>query len=237
MPRREMLVMRSYRFRQIASALIGLSLLLSAFYFGYKGSHQLLRARSLIAARNDLTTYVPVRDIRDSELLDGSLYRTITSADNKGALGGTNLLAVVAAVCQGCAEASEQWEDLVNRLGAEPVHIRIVSLDGVIPDLPALRRLAQRKVPFRVISPKEPIIFGFRTGIRGVPMAVVLKGTGTVSCILNGVPSQGSVKRCAQTSLTASASTFIASEGSMTPWFTKSAVAQAAKEPDRTGDR
>lgn len=121
----------------------------------------------------------------DSNLLDGAWYSPMPVASLANGASRFTLALVVKSACDACVAAARRWVGLLDgQLRGSDVRLAIVSVGSF--DLTSLDRLTRPPIILHVIDPDE---FSVRTGVRTVPLALLLESGRVVRAAAGGVPS------------------------------------------------
>lgn len=153
------------------------------------------RSQGLLELKRQLEQ-IPDREISATDLLNPSLYRALAT-DTTSSRGGAPDIALIldAPRCAQCSAAFPDWLTVAERnFTGREVEAWILVPPGANSSALA-NGLANKGAALRLLTPVDPRTFGVRTGLRGAPMAVVIRG-GTVACAFQGKPRAEALLAC-----------------------------------------
>lgn len=140
--------------------------------------------------------YRPAHDIRDSCVLEESLYKVVRAAGRKPAHAPVVMWISDAVTCFECAKGARTWVAMARDIAMErELEVWVAITAGEEPQSVLIKALAGSGLPLRVVSVLEPVSCAVRTGIHLAPTALLVSGN-AVRCGFVGVPVPDSVQEC-----------------------------------------
>jgi hypothetical protein len=209
----------SHVLRQSVGGFLVVACGLSIGSIAEKTGFQYRRLESYQSLQRELV-HPPLVDIRADELLDPALYRVIEQSPGRTIEKRNVLLVTDGSRSSHCRLGARTWLELAAKLYRRgDLEVWVLRSFTDLGDSPLRTLLARQGLPWRIVVPSGPPAFGVRTGIRAMPIGVVVTETGMVACVLNGVPSSLSVDQCDATLSTSKRRTLIATTTLLEPWL------------------